>query len=53
MDAKKLLVGVATTAIGWMLGMWIANSVMGQGGMSAPVAAVESSDSEEGEEESE
>jgi hypothetical protein len=36
MDAKKLLIGVATTALGWMFGMWAYKSLMGGGGMSAP-----------------
>ena len=39
MDAKKLLMGVATTAVGWMLGLWAYKSFMGsKTKMAAPAA---------------
>ena len=39
MDAKKLLVGVATTALGWVIGLWAVNSLMGNRSIVAPVEA--------------
>ena len=38
MDAKKLLMGVATTAVGWMLGLWAYKSFMSGKSMALPTS---------------
>jgi len=50
MDAKKLLVGVATTALGFALGLYLGNMMIKGGGTPAIADASTPSDSEESEE---
>ena len=49
MDAKKLLVGVATTALGFALGLYLGKMVMKGGSAPAIPTASAPSDSEEAE----
>lgn len=49
MDAKKLLVGVATTALGFALGLYLGKMVMKGGSTPAIPTASAPSDSEEAE----
>lgn len=49
MDAKKLLVGVATTAVGFALGLYLGKMVMKGGSTPAISTASSPSDSEEAE----
>ncbi len=41
MDAKKLLVGVATAALGWMFGLWAVKNLMGSKTTPTPVTTTE------------
>lgn len=53
MDAKKLLVGVATFSIGWMLGLYLGKMVMGGASMkSASMPVTDAGETDESSEES-